>query len=169
MKFVQGKTVKEKFFNGQNVPLAPSHLLSCFWYLSRIATTCHASGTMFFYEIVKPVIFSPSLLSMYLSYYGLHSLSSTFLKKFYLLLQEFFLWIPKPPLEHCRLSFPVDTFILLRITQNVNTFLKIFLFARLQKPANPHKYRLFGMKKSFFVKNYFLLKRKNKGRQDLAV
>ena len=41
-------------------------------------------------------------------------------------------------------------------------FLKIFLFTRLRKPANPHKYRLFGMKKSFFVKNYFLLKRKIK-------
>ena len=90
MKFVQGKTVKEKFFNGQNIPLAPSHLLPQLLYLSRIATTYYASGTMFFYEIVKLVIFSTPLLLMYLSYYCNSSLSSTFLKKFYLLLQEFF-------------------------------------------------------------------------------
>lgn len=90
MKFVQGKTVKEKFFNGQNIPLAPSHLLPQLLYLSRIATTYYASGTMFFYEIVKPVIFSTPLLLMYLSYYAIGSMSSTFLKKFYLLLQEFF-------------------------------------------------------------------------------
>nr|DAR15838.1 MAG TPA: hypothetical protein [Caudoviricetes sp.] len=68
-------------------------------YLSRIATTYYASGTMFFYEIVKPVIFSTPLLLMYLSYYLKGRLSSTFFKKILFVALGIFLWIPEPPLE----------------------------------------------------------------------
>lgn len=73
-----------------------------------------------------------------------------------------FLWIPEPLFElvdRLSLSTRLSYYCYSRLSI---LFLKIFLFTRLRKPANPHKYRLFGMKKSFFVKNYFLLKRKIK-------
>lgn len=60
-----------------------------------------------------------------------------------------FLWIPEPPLELVnRLS------LLTRLSYYCHSrlsiaFLKIFLFTRLQKPANPHKHWENCMKKVF--------------------
>lgn len=76
-------------------------------------------------------------------------MSSTFFEKVLFAALGIFLWIPKPPLELAdRLSLSTRLSYYPQSSLSI-AFLKIFLFTRLRKPANPHKYRLFGMKKVF--------------------
>lgn len=109
---------------------------------------------------------------MIVLYHNCLVVSSTFynfFEKVLFTVLRIFLWIPEPLFELAdRLSLSTRLSYYSQGSLSI-AFLKIFLFTRLQKFANPHKYRLFGMKKSFFVKNYFLLKRKNKGCQDQTV
>lgn len=109
---------------------------------------------------------------MIVLYHNCLVVSSTFynfFEKVLFTVLRIFLWIPEPLFELVdRLSLSTRLSYYCHSRLSI-LFLNIFLFTRLQKPANPHKYRLFGMKKSFFVKNYFLLKRKNKGCQDQTV
>lgn len=102
---------------------------------------------------------------MIVLYHNCLVVSSTFynfFEKVLFTVLRIFLWIPEPLFElvdlpslSTRLSYYCHSRLSI-------LFLKIFLFTRLQKPTNPHKHWENCMKKSFFVKNYFLLKRKIK-------
>ena len=107
-------------------------------------------------------LFNRFSLSVIVLYHRRLPMSSTFLKKVLFAALGIFLWIPEPPLELAdRLSLSTRLSYYCHSRLSI-LFLKIFLFTRLQKPANPHKHWENCMKKSFFVKNYFLLKRKIK-------
>lgn len=111
------------------------------------------------------IIFITPLLLIYLSYYGLHSMSSIFFQNVLFLSLGIFEWIPNhrlnlPTAFPCRHVYHTTACIVCQYL-----FFEKILFTRLQKPAKLHKHWKNCMKKSFFVKSFFLLKAKIKVRQ----